>query len=123
MTRRDDLLLRFNLSDETHISFINNKSVSLHVSFSTACPFFVQFLITVKTNLCTVVISFNTINNNIVKVICLKFVKRNHIYFYLRIATCFGVQRSPSGNDYKTLKIRQNTVWLYSQYWITYVLQ
>jgi len=61
--------------------------------------------------------------DNYFKAICNKSVKHNYIYFYLSMTTCFGLQRPSSGHQYKTSKIRQNTVWLYSQNGIPSVLQ
>jgi len=38
------------------------------------------------------------------------------------MTTYFGLHSLSSGRHYKTSKRRQNTVWLYSQYGIPYVL-
>jgi len=43
----------------------------------------------------------------IFKTILHKSVKHHHIYFYLSISTCFGMQRRSIGQCYKTFKIRQ----------------
>ena len=43
----------------------------------------------------------------IFKTILHKSVKHNHVYFYLSMTTCFGMQRRSTGQHYKTFKIRQ----------------